>query len=60
MGGRSKCYTRMLMDYCSRERCESMLLLLLPMETGMDLRRSNAYSTVVLLDSKWILGDTVQ
>lgn len=52
----------MSMDYCSRERCESMLLLLLllPMETGMDLRRSNAYSTVVLLDSKWILGDTVQ
>lgn len=54
----------MSMDYCSRERCESMLLLLLllllPMETGMNLRRSNTYSTVVLLDSKWILGDTVQ
>lgn len=51
----------MSMDYCSRERCESMLLLLLlPMETDMDLRRNNAYSTVVLLVSKWILGDTVQ
>lgn len=52
----------MSMDYCSRERCESMLLLLLLllMETDMDLRRNNAYSTVVLLVSKWILGDTVQ